>query len=335
MKVEETAAVINSVIDERPNGQTKYDHEDLTKQIAAYPLSDLSCDFCEAIFVSFGEAKRHYLQLHNTRRGYIKCCKKRLRTRGHIIEHIQWHVNPETFKCEQCNKIFKNNRRLKVHSVRHEPENSRKFKCSKCSKRFQRKYLLTKHMDTVHSAIENSFECDICKSKYVVSLLARPYAIYPNSNHTNSLTFVFRLKLYSSLKLHMQQIHLRQFEQICDQCGKVCISKGVLRKHKRSHDEVNEKLECPQCSALMKNAYYLRAHILRIHKSGPANCPHCPKVSPTRNALAMHIRTMHTYKVHKCHMCDRECKSAVALTVSGRNEFQPELFANIHFFHFD
>lgn len=312
---EETAAAMNSVIDEGPNGQTKYDHEDLTKQIAAYASSDLTCDSCEATFVSLGEARRHYLQAHNIRKGYIKCCKIRLKTRGHIIEHIQWHINPETFKCQQCNKIFKNNERLKIHAVRHEPETNRKFKCTKCSKRFQRKYILTTHMKTVHSATEQSFECDICKRKYASSSTVSYFQTQAAPIHP--LFFFFRLKRYNSLKLHMLEIHLRKFEQVCDQCGKVCQSKGVLRKHKRSHDDVNEKLECPYCPALMRNAYYLKAHISRIHESGPASCPHCPKISPTPNALVMHIRTMHTFKVHKCHMCERECKSAVALTVRG------------------
>lgn len=130
------------------------------------------------------------------------------------------------------------------------------------------------------------------------------------------LAFInFRFKLYNLLKVHILHVHVRKFEQICDQCGKVYVSKAALKKHKRSHDEMSGRVQCTYCSVMMRNEFALSNHISRIHKSSPANCPHCPKISPNRSALASHILTRHNFKVHKCHMCDRVCKSAMALKV--------------------
>lgn len=139
--------------------------------------------------------------------------------------------------------------------------------------------------------------------------------------------FIFRLKSFVSLKLHIETLHVRKFQQICDECGKVCQTKAILRGHMRSHDTRDTRTQCRLCPAMLKNERALKEHVHRIHESGPVNCPNCPKVSPNRSALAMHIRTRHNYKVHKCHMCDRECKSAVALTVrESRSRYPYTLF---------
>lgn len=84
----------------------KYDNGVITKELATHPLSDLTCDLCETTFQSLMDAKSHYRKEHKNPHGYIKCCKKRLKTRGHLIEHIQWHMNPDIFKCHECQKLF-------------------------------------------------------------------------------------------------------------------------------------------------------------------------------------------------------------------------------------
>lgn len=58
---------------------------------------DLSCDKCDAIFLSFHDARRHYKELHNERKGYIKCCKIRLRELSMVTDHINSHMNPTNF----------------------------------------------------------------------------------------------------------------------------------------------------------------------------------------------------------------------------------------------
>lgn len=52
------------------------------------------------------------------------------------------------------------------------------------------------------------------------------------------------------------------------------------------------------------------------HTSEPRKCPHCDKISPTRNALTTHIRGVHTERTHKCHLCEKSFKAATALKVS-------------------
>lgn len=59
---------------------------------------DLSCDLCANTFTTFYEARQHYKECHNEEKGYVKCCRTKLRSAADIREHIKTHLNPETFK---------------------------------------------------------------------------------------------------------------------------------------------------------------------------------------------------------------------------------------------
>lgn len=129
------------------------------------------------------------------------------------------------------------------------------------------------------------------------------------------------MKSFESLKAHIEIFHVRKFQQICDECGELFPLKAYLKLHKKSHDTRDTRIICRLCPSILNNERALNIHISRIHKSLPGNCPHYPKVSPNQHALVMHIKSMHYYKLHKCHICDREYKSATLLRVSA-NEFR-------------
>lgn len=58
---------------------------------------DLSCDLCSNTFTTFYEARQHYKEVHNEEKGYLKCCRTKLRSAADIREHIKTHLHPETF----------------------------------------------------------------------------------------------------------------------------------------------------------------------------------------------------------------------------------------------
>lgn len=62
---------------------------------------NMKCDFCTMEFVSLRVARQHYLSEHNVQHGYIKCytCSNiKFRTNKILLDHIQWHIEPDTFK---------------------------------------------------------------------------------------------------------------------------------------------------------------------------------------------------------------------------------------------
>lgn len=59
---------------------------------------DMTCDLCEAVFTSFHDARNHYKDAHNDKKGYLKCCNIKLRELWILTDHINSHLNPASFK---------------------------------------------------------------------------------------------------------------------------------------------------------------------------------------------------------------------------------------------
>lgn len=138
---------------------------------------------------------------------------------------------------------------------------------------------------------------------------------FGDQNHFNfDCSFVTKYSLNSHVKL----VHQRHYQQVCHICAKVYSTSTSFRQHMKEHSDVKDpRVVCQICGRSYKNPKGLRSH-MATHKEEDQcfKCPQCPKISPNRHALTAHIRVMHNFKVHKCHLCERECKSAVALTVS-------------------
>lgn len=64
-------------------------------------LLDMSCECCPKVFDSLDEARNHYAAEHNIPKGFIKCCKHKLRTRYEVKEHLAYHSDPERYKYVQ------------------------------------------------------------------------------------------------------------------------------------------------------------------------------------------------------------------------------------------
>lgn len=72
------------------NSEGKYDH-----LISEY--MDMHCEICKHPFGSLFEARRHYLKQHKRNSAAVKCCKRRIQMTD-ILDHIQYHSNPNMFK---------------------------------------------------------------------------------------------------------------------------------------------------------------------------------------------------------------------------------------------
>lgn len=70
----------------------------LNEEITIPNYFDMSCDECTTILKSFKHAKSHYLEVHQTAKGYIKCCGMKLISMIEIDGHIKWHQNPDVFR---------------------------------------------------------------------------------------------------------------------------------------------------------------------------------------------------------------------------------------------
>lgn len=61
----------------------------------------MKCHDCMQQFDSFTMLKEHCQIVHN-QKGYAFCCNCRFEDLKSLREHIRVHVNPASFRCEQC-----------------------------------------------------------------------------------------------------------------------------------------------------------------------------------------------------------------------------------------
>ncbi|KAM7345293.1 uncharacterized protein ACRADG_011658 [Cochliomyia hominivorax] len=251
-------------------------------------MKEILCDLCETKLEDFNAMKRHFHTVHN-QKGYIQCCYKKYYHRGHLADHLRWHLNPEFFKCLQCGKNLSDRSNLRNHIIRvHRPSNvDFKYACDKCDKSFAQEFLLRLHK-VLHEGTEEDFPCTYC-GKF------------------------FRNAAF--LKRHVNIVHLRKNEKICDICGQTCSTATGYKSHMRKHE--HDPVKCPVCGLRLKNQHCLKRHLKVQHPEGgkkPYPCSLCKHVAYTAKTLRNHVYYMHEKSYdHKCTICEKAFKTSKAL----------------------
>lgn len=59
---------------------------------------DLRCAECAIAFPTFAKLKFHQKAVHNHKEGFVYCCNKKLNRRAKLVEHMNFHLNPELLR---------------------------------------------------------------------------------------------------------------------------------------------------------------------------------------------------------------------------------------------
>lgn len=150
---------------------------------------DMKCDFCDTVFTAFYDAKHHYKQFHGEDKGYLKCCNVKLTHLWMMRDHIQSHLNPESFKydklninrlrqisaifylfcflifrCDICNRCYTTKPILVQHQKKHK-SGKNTFVCDYCGKTVRHKDVLLRHLFSKHVTMESKHKCEFCDKK--------------------------------------------------------------------------------------------------------------------------------------------------------------------------
>lgn len=87
------------IIGEAIQKHTTTTHQRDAEDIKISEFFNLNCQLCATTHLKFTEVKAHYLNVHNSTRGYVICCKRKLFKRYELLEHLDWHLNPNEFRC--------------------------------------------------------------------------------------------------------------------------------------------------------------------------------------------------------------------------------------------
>ena len=132
-------------------------------------LKDIVCDICKTDFDTFAGLREHFAGIHK-QRGYVVCCNKKFFNRTRLADHIHSHLNPDHFKCKQCDRVMSDRLRLESHMLRfHGATELEKKHCDVCQKPFIDGYSLRIHKLTHLPEEDKKFPCEECGKLLVLS----------------------------------------------------------------------------------------------------------------------------------------------------------------------
>ena len=124
------------------------------------------CFKCNKIFFIIHSLQQHIKFIHQ-RVNVFKCpyknCEKIFKNKLRLKVHINSHLGIKNFKCEICEKKFAEKGTLITHYITH----SKNFdkKCDLCNYKCTTDTLLKFHYKKRHN-LNEIFQCEICKSKF-------------------------------------------------------------------------------------------------------------------------------------------------------------------------
>ena len=92
----------------------------------------------------------------------MQSCGKKFVKIHKLRQHMETHIAPKSYVCNQCDKTFTEHEYLKRHLLRH--SGRKDHACNICQARFTFKSGLRSHI-TTHT-MEKSFLCNLCSSKF-------------------------------------------------------------------------------------------------------------------------------------------------------------------------
>ncbi|XP_055614075.1 zinc finger protein 62-like [Uranotaenia lowii] len=247
---------------------------------------DLKCDTCEEKYPTFVQLKNHSLQTHN-KKVYVFCCNKKFSSRHRLLQHMWFHLNPERFRCEPCNRQFPNGESLKAHNENKHLEAEKTFQCHLCPRAYPHRRGLGIHLRYHRQLLsENGWRCDLCDKQYQSKM--------------------------GWLK-HMETKHGNSQKHLCHICAKGFQDTGCWKKHMEKHENVNqtpeERAKCDECDSWIVKSN-MRKHKM-IH-SGSKTCQECGQVCPSALSLQYH-KAQHKKQLLSCTVCDKTFKKPVNL----------------------
>lgn len=279
----------NPIKAESKSRKGKY-HE-IDEQILKF--MDLTCDLCSSKnFKTFPELRSHFTQKHKVK-GYVMCCNVKHLRRSKLYEHIQYHNNPHSFKCDICQKIFNSSNNLYLHNkMTHLDEEDKQHDCGDCGRRFGTAFQLKQHKITHITEEEKQFRCDDCGK------------MFPAQQHLNT---------------HVRRIHQKLKPYVCEVCARPFCSRVFLNNHiTAKHNDNRIRIKCTHCERMFANELSLKKHMMRLNVLGEEFvCSVCGHESPNKFALKGHMDRQHTANrpVHTCSFCGKQFQTSKTLKV--------------------
>nr|CAH7715624.1 unnamed protein product [Callosobruchus chinensis] len=268
---------------------------------------EISCKVCNQQFGDDEELQLHHKTRRLADRSYKCCgCEKIFRDNTQLIVHTRKHTGEKPFTCKICGKNFSVNGNLSKHMRIHTGD--RPYQCETCKFGFKTKARLRKHEKSHEGTkiTKRTVQCPLCSKlmRNIKQLMA-----HLESQHEDDSAELFRCQLCPksyrnvfSLNHHMRVHGAKDFQ--CTICEKAFTSASHLRRHLNSHTGVRPFL-CQVCLRPFPSQQNMKRHMMTHTGEKPFSCDQCGRSFLTQENLNRHKRTHTGEKPFPCNICGR------------------------------
>ena len=248
------------------------------------------CDTCSKYFEDADEFKKHIEDEFGWKDETKAADNKDIHADEEVKTKVKVKEEPITYKCQHCDKQYKNLKRYENHM--NVPCNVNRTQiyywqkaklnprqCLTCGQVLVTASALKLHISAIHEG--QKYYCDQCDA-------------------------VFTTK--GNLQVHIDGKH-RGKTYPCNSCDYKAGKKELLKKHVRNIHSTAD-LMCDVCSFKSNTKEKLRRHIRTMHEGFRYEClyPSCTHKATLPENLRAHIRDIHGPQNYKCSKCDFQAK---------------------------
>ncbi|XP_055314042.1 zinc finger protein 62-like isoform X2 [Sitodiplosis mosellana] len=230
---------------------------------------DRKCEQCDVQLDSITMAKSHYSSEHKNPKGYLRCCGTKMYSNRTVLDHVQWHIDPDTFRCRVCKLEHKHRYTLIDHVKRHNALSTKQFMCNICDRYYATSAHHRTHMELKHPGIQPSSS-----------------SIETNSNESNG-----------------NDIEIPSYvDASCDLCPvKTFTSFREMQSHYLDIHKLVGSVSC--CQTKFSKLTHIRDHIAWHNNPDIFRCDVCNKSLPNRLSLNRHNDC--PSNKYYCHTCQK------------------------------
>uniref|UniRef100_A0A0A1X552 Zinc finger protein 64 n=1 Tax=Zeugodacus cucurbitae TaxID=28588 RepID=A0A0A1X552_ZEUCU len=270
----------------------------------------MACPECRAPFTNWNSLHTHLWRTHKIDMELYSCelCSFKTPIYSRLLNtHSKIHYDERNYKCDQCEKAFKNTKQLKNHRRWHrnhnksttspstKPEISMKADLppSESSAAVQHSLSATTTSDAtqVPVTVRNFYRCKDCEAVFSHQKTLREH-LCKNAAAAVQCELCDRvLTSRSSIKLHMQ-LHEPSRRFKCNICDYSASDHNAFRRHKMTHDNNAKMYACVHCDYKSIQSVAYQKHVQQKHPqladSIVYKCKICPFATINKSLFDIH-----------------------------------------------
>ncbi len=235
------------------------------------------CTFCERVFTSPREIKKHLHFEHNvvsSNKLAPICpeCKEECPNLKAFDDHmVNAHKLSTVFACPKCELTMSTKLILKLHMIESHRLNPLKATPEEVQLfdivLVDNSHRMSRSQSGIPTKPSSQFKCEECGKFFRAAriLACHKRQVHETSNHMKCEKCNYTTYLPSMLKKHIRQRHDSPRAFQCDQCSHATFSQSSLNTHKRNVHEKIKPHKCTTCDKGFWTAKHVANHMLRQH----------------------------------------------------------------------